>query len=118
MKTIAFLYFLGFSLLNLMMDVINNKFSFFDVILVVIFTLAFFIKKKWFSQIIGSVFVLISLFVFFSVFLSHVKGMQTDHLNDTWTYLMGYLLSIITLFFSLILIGFLKINSIFVEGKM
>lgn len=118
MKTTALFYFLGFSVLNLIMDIVNNRFSQFDLILVFIFVSAFFIKKKWFSKVIGSVFAIVSLIVLFAIFISQMNDLQTNQLNETWTYLMGYSLSLVTLFFSLILNGFLNINSIFVERKM
>jgi hypothetical protein len=51
MKKIASFYFIDLAVLNLIMDSLHSKFSFFDVIFIILAGLPFLIDKKWLYQL-------------------------------------------------------------------
>ncbi|UOU99479.1 hypothetical protein MUU74_05845 [Chryseobacterium daecheongense] len=110
MKKLSPFYFIGLATLNLVMDSINGHFSFFDIIFVILAILPLLINKKWIYQVFGGSISLICLYILLAVFLSQARQYQQGHPDPLWTYGMGYVLSLITLFFGLLMTGIIKIN--------
>lgn len=110
MKKIPSFYFIGLAVLNLVMDSVNGQFSFFDIIFVILAVLPLLINKKWIYQIIGGSISLICLYILLAVFLSQVRQYQQDHPDPLWTYGIGYVFSLVTLFFGLWMTGIININ--------
>lgn len=105
MKNLALFYFVGLAGLSLIMDAIYSHFVFFDIIFVILAGLPLFVKKKWMFQAFGGVMSLISLYIVFAIFISMGKGVQARELQPFWTYGIGYVLSLITLSFGLLMTG-------------
>ncbi|WP_261510365.1 hypothetical protein [Chryseobacterium paludis] len=108
MKNLSSFYFIGLAVLNLIMDVINSHFVFFDVIFIILAGLPLLINRKWVYQLFGGTVSLISLYILFAVFISTVKDVQTEQLQPLWTYGMGYVLGLLTLSFGLIMTGIIN----------
>lgn len=110
MKRLPALYFVGLAVLNLLMDSINARFTFFDIFFVILAGLPLLSDKKWIYQWFGGIVSLISMYVFLAVFISNVKDVQQGQLQPLWTYGMGYVLSFMTLCFGLMMTGIININ--------
>ena len=110
MKKISSLYFIGLAVLNLMMDSLHSKFSFFDVIFIILAGLPLLIDKKWLYHVFGGLVSMISLYIMFAVFVSNIKDIQQDQIQPLWAYGMGYVISLVTLFFGLVMTGIISIN--------
>lgn len=110
MKKIASFYFIGLAVLNLIMDSLHSKFSFFDVIFIILAGLPFLIDKKWLYQLFGGLVSMVGLYIMLAVFVSNVKDVQQDQVQALWTYGMGYVISLVTLFFGMVMTGFVGIN--------
>jgi hypothetical protein len=110
MKRLSASYFVGLAGLNLVMDSINARFSFFDIFFVILAGLPLLLDKKWIYRLFGSIVSVISTYVFFAIFVSTIKDIQQAHLQPLWTYGMGYVLSFMTLSFGLMMTGIININ--------
>ncbi|MBB4807053.1 hypothetical protein HNP38_002357 [Chryseobacterium defluvii] len=110
MKKIPSFYFIGLAVLNFIMDSANNRFSFFDIIFVILAVLPLLVNKKWLYQLFGGLISLICLYILFAVFISNVKDIQQNQLQPLWTYGMGYVFSTLSLYFGLLMAGIIKIN--------
>ncbi|MBK1894928.1 hypothetical protein [Chryseobacterium paridis] len=108
MKNLSSFYFIGLALVNLIMDSVNGNFVFFDIIFVILAGLPLLINKKWMYQLFGGLMSFISVYIIFAVFVSTVKDAQNKELQPLWTYGMGYVLSLLTLVFSLLMTGIVK----------
>ncbi|EJL73703.1 hypothetical protein [Chryseobacterium populi] len=108
MKKLSSFYFIGLAVLNLIMDSINGRFSFFDIIFVILAALPLLVNKKWMYRFFGGLVSLISLYIMFAVFLSNVKDLQQNQLQAVWTYGMGYVFSLLTLCFGLLMTGIIN----------
>ncbi|SDQ47971.1 hypothetical protein SAMN05421664_1756 [Chryseobacterium soldanellicola] len=103
-------YFVGLAFLNLIMDSLHSKFSFFDVIFIILAGLPLLVDKKWLYQIFGALVSMSSLYIVFAVFISNIKDIQQNQIQPLWTYGMGYVISLVTLFFGLIMTRIISIN--------
>ncbi|PIF43985.1 hypothetical protein CLU96_0911 [Chryseobacterium sp. 52] len=110
MKRVSAFYCIGLAVLNLIMDTIHTRFTFFDIFFVILAGLPLLVDKKWLYQLFGGIISIISLYVLFAVFASHIKNGQQEQLQPLWTYGMGYVLSIITLCFGVMMTGIININ--------
>lgn len=110
MKKISSFYFIGLAVINLIMDSLHSKFSFFDVIFIILAGLPLLVDKKWLYQLFGGLVSMISLYIMFAVFVSNIKDIQQDQIQPLWTYGMGYVISLVTLFFGLVMTGIISIN--------
>lgn len=110
MKRVSAFYCVGLAVLNLVMDSINARFTFFDIFFVILAALPLLVNKKWLYQLFGGIISFISLYVFFAVLGSNIKDVQQAQLQPLWTYGMGYVLSLITLSSGLMMTGVININ--------
>ncbi|MBL1221436.1 hypothetical protein JET18_11325 [Chryseobacterium sp. L7] len=108
MKRVSAFYCIALAVLNLVMDSINARFTFFDIFFVILAGLPLLVNKKWLYQLFGGILSLMSLYVLLAVFLSHIRDVQQIQLQPLWTYGMGYVLGFITLCSGLMMAGLIN----------
>ena len=110
MQKLTAFFFVGLAVFNLIMDSIDVGFRFIDVIFVILAGLPLFINKQWMYKLFGGSVSLIGFYIFFAVFVSHVKGIQHNNPESFWMYGMGYVVSLLSIGFGLLMTGIIKIN--------
>ncbi|GAB0156623.1 hypothetical protein CHRYSEOSP005_18900 [Chryseobacterium sp. Alg-005] len=110
MKKLSPFYFIDLAVLDLMMNGVYRRLSFFDIIFVILAISPLHINKKRIYQIYGGSVFLFCLYILLAIFVSQGMQNQPKHLNRLWTYGIGYVLSLITLCFGLLMTGIININ--------
>ncbi len=110
MQKLTAFFFVGLAVFNLMMDSINVGFRFIDIIFVILAGLPLLLHKQWMYKLFGGLISLIGIYIFFAVFVSHVKGIQQNDPKSFGVYGMGYVISLVSLSMGLLMTGIIKFN--------
>lgn len=110
LKNISCYFFITLSIVNLIADIISEKFSMFDIIIVAIAIAPLLLDKKWIFKLFGLTGSLIFGYLIIAVFISHVNGLQVGKSDPIQNYLFGYVFALAGIFASIVLIytGFYK----------